>query len=111
MTRRMTSSSSKPSRAPSPVPVATGARVRVGDVLVLERRYVVDGALTSVTDKGRFRGIELVGSAEHIVLEPSRGKGAVRMIPLHSISEITVQAAGRRGRASPVADAFDPSVA
>lgn len=84
-----------------------GATVDVGDAIRIERRYVVDGALTSVEDTGRFRGVELVGSSEHLVLEQGR-KRTVRMIPLHTVSEITLEKKGKPGAARR-GDAFDPS--
>lgn len=85
-----------------------------GDILRIERRYVVDGQLTCVADEGRFEGIERVGSSEHLVL-----KGAdkeVRMIPLHAIAEIKLVKAKRRPKARPAAAgpaavaAWDPSI-
>lgn len=80
-----------------------------GDVLRVERRYVLDGHLKRVTDKGRFAGIQTVGSAEHIVLEDDR-KG-VRMLPLHAISEIRLVTAAPRREAVPETAAWDPGVA
>jgi hypothetical protein len=87
-----------------------------GDLLRIERRYVVDGQLTCVADEGRFERIEHVGSSEHLVI-----KGAdkeVRMIPLHAIAEIKLVKAKRRSKAraanaaGPAAlAAWDPSVA
>lgn len=68
----------------------------VGDVLKVERRYVVDGVVTCVTDKGRFGGVESVGSLEHIVIDTAEG---TRMIPLASVSEIEVVERGRSPRA------------
>lgn len=60
-----------------------------GDLLKVERRYVVDGVVTKVTDKGVFAGVKLVGSAEHLVLETPKRKG-VRLLPLSAVSEITL---------------------
>lgn len=75
-----------------------------GDVLKVERRYVVDGVVTCVTDKGRFAGVESVGSVEHIVVE---GKEGTRMIPLSSVSEIEV--VERAKKAATTANPFDPA--
>lgn len=75
-----------------------------GDVLKVERRYVVDGVVTCVTDKGRFAGVESVGSVEHIVVESKEG---MRMIPLSSVSEIEVVERARRATATP--GPFDPA--
>lgn len=90
-----------------------------GDILKIERRYMVDGVPTSVTDKGRFAGVQVVGSAEHIVLEDTQRK-EVRMFPLSAICEITLvktrRGSRKRGKdaasvaASP-APAWDPGVA
>lgn len=66
-----------------------------GDLLRIERRYVVDGVVTTVTDKGRFAGVQTVGSAEHIVLE-DRERKEVRLFPLHAVSEIALVKGGRR---------------
>lgn len=85
-----------------------------GDVLKIERRYVVDGVLQRKTDKGVFAGVQVVGSAEHIVLEGGKRTGA-RLVPLTTISEITVvKAVPRQPKPedAPVrAPAWDPSVA
>lgn len=79
-----------------------------GDVLKIERRYLVDGVVKTVTDKGRFAGVQIVGSAEHIVIEDRRN--AVRMFPLHAVSAITlVEAVPRAPRAA--APSWDPGVA
>ena len=75
-----------------------------GDVLKVERRYVVDGVVTCVTDKGRFAGVESVGSVEHIVVE---GKEGTRMIPLASVSEIEVVERAKRVAEAP--GPFDPA--
>lgn len=75
-----------------------------GDVLKVERRYVVDGVVTCVTDKGRFAGVESVGSVEHIVVE---GKEGTRMIPLASVSEIEVVERAKRAPEGP--GPFDPA--
>lgn len=75
-----------------------------GDVLKVERRYVVDGVVTCVTDKGRFAGVESVGSVEHIVVE---GKEGTRMIPLSSVSEIEVVERAKKVAETP--GPFDPA--
>ncbi|MFA5860732.1 MAG: hypothetical protein WDA16_03465 [Candidatus Thermoplasmatota archaeon] len=68
-----------------------------GDTLRIERRYIVDGQLTCVTDQGRFMGLERVGSSEHIVIRDSKKK-ELRMFPLHAIAEITLVRAVKRGK-------------
>lgn len=79
-----------------------------GDVLKVERRYLVDGVLTRATDQGVFAGVQAVGSAEHLVLEGGRRKG-VRLVPLHTISEIKLlKAVPRAPKALP--PAWDPSI-
>lgn len=82
-----------------------------GDMLRIERRYVVDGALTSVLDEGRFEGVERVGTSEHLVLKDKATK-EVRMIPLHAIAEIKlVRKARAKAAVEPApAQAWDPSV-
>lgn len=93
-----------------------GTTVRVGDVLKIERRFVVNGALTTSTDRGRFVGIELVGSAEHLVLEDTRRR-KVRLFPLSTVSEISVvKSAPREASPAPAAPAtpslpWDPGFA
>lgn len=78
-----------------------------GDVLRVERRYMSEGVLKRVTDKGVFAGIQTVGSAEHLVLEdPKKG---TRMLPLHAISEIRLVEAMPRQQPT-VAPSWDPSV-
>lgn len=81
--------------------------MRLGDAVRIERRYIVDGSLTSVLDEGRFKGVQLLGTSEHLVIE-SGPDGDVRMIPLHSISEIAL-VGGARSRDEP--ESFDPSFA
>lgn len=93
----------KPQPAHVPPTRSSSRLVRVGDTLEVERRYVVDGSLTSVRDKGTFVGIQVLGTLEHLVLEAENG---TRMIPLVSIAEILLASPGR---AEP--DAADPSVA
>lgn len=92
---------------------ASDASIHPGDYLRIERRYVLDGELTCVTDEGRFQGIERVGSSEHIVLKDTKNK-EVRMFPLHAIAEIKlVRAAKKRATATAneaTTNAWDPSV-
>lgn len=90
-----------------------GIGLAPGDRLRIERRYVVDGQLTCVTDEGRFGGVERVGSHEHLVLRD--GKKGVRMFPLTAIAEITLVKPARRAREAKPAElarpAHDPSFA
>lgn len=90
-----------------------GIGLAPGDKLRIERRYVVDGQLTCVTDEGAFAGIERVGSHEHLVLK--NGRKGVRMFPLTAIAEITLVKAAKRAReavpAEPARPAHDPSFA
>lgn len=90
-----------------------GIGLAPGDKLRIERRYVVDGQLTCVTDEGAFAGVERVGSHEHLVLKS--GRKGVRMFPLTAIAEITVVKAARRvpeaEPAEPARPAHDPSFA
>lgn len=83
-----------------------------GDVLKIERRFLVDGVVQKKTDQGVFAGVQVVGSAEHLVIENGSGKKKrrTRLVPLHSVSEITlVKAVPRRPREA-TAPAYDPSV-
>lgn len=64
-----------------------GRNVNPGDLIRLERRYVVDGQVTSLTDSGTFLGVASVGSIEHLVIDDVEER---RMIPLESVSEIQV---------------------
>lgn len=91
--RGMARSAPKRVRDATPAPPRSRHFIGVGDVVKIERRYVVDGSLTSVQDEGRFQGIQLLGTMEHIVLD---AKGETRTIPLASISEITLVAAAPR---------------
>lgn len=85
-----------------------GLSLLPGDLLKIERRYLVDGVITRVTDQGRFAGVQAVGTAEHIILEGGKKK-AIRLVPLHSVSEITlVKAVPRQPRAAP--PSWDPGV-
>ncbi|HET6404483.1 MAG TPA: hypothetical protein VFH78_07540 [Candidatus Thermoplasmatota archaeon] len=81
-----------------------------GDVLKIERRFLVDGVVQKQTDRGVFAGVQVVGSAEHLVLHKgSKKRLSTRLVPLHSVSEITlVKAMPRRPKV--VAPSFDPSV-
>lgn len=102
----------KPRRGQPPAaPGASGENVSVrdrawtihfGDLIKIERRYIVEGSLTSVTDRGRFGGVQLLGGAEHLVLE---NKADVRMIPLHTVSEIVLEDT----KGPDMGPAFDPS--
>jgi len=79
-------------------------QVMLGDKIRVERRFVVDGKLTSVCDAGVFHGVQAMGSTEHVLLED---KGEVHLIPLPSIAEIVlVESAPKL-----VQDRFDPSFA
>lgn len=94
----MARSAPKRVRESAPAPPRSRRFIGVGDEVKIERRYVVDGALTSVSDEGRFEGIQLLGTMEHIVLD---AKGDLRTIPLASVSEITlVRAAPRQAEGS-----------
>lgn len=85
-----------------------------GDLLRIERRYVVDGQLTCVMDEGKFVALERIGSAEHLVIKDGKD---VRMFPLHAIAEIKLVKAKRRSSkavletaaAAAVPLAWDPS--
>lgn len=81
-----------------------------GDVLRIERRFVVDGVLQTKTDRGVFAGVQIVGSAEHIVLEGGEGVTA-RLVPLITVTEIGVEQAVPRQPKIVAAPAYDPSVA
>lgn len=83
-----------------------------GDVLKIERRFLVDGVPQTKTQRGVFAGVQSVGSSEHIILASAKSKG-VRLVPLHSVSEITVVKAMPRKpqKEEPAAPAWDPSVA
>ncbi len=118
-TRAKPSRSAKKPRAPSKARAtdATTPReaprvlsprsIHIGDSLQIERRYVVDGVLTCMTDKGRFNGVQQIGTAEHLVLED--GENGVRMIPLPTIAEILLLESA--SRAAPARPESDPSFA
>lgn len=72
-------------------PRKLASQVKVGDLIRIERRYVVNGNLTSMTDSGTYQGIEAFGTSEHIVIDDSK---EVRLIPLNTISEITLLVPG-----------------
>lgn len=84
-----------------------------GDLLRVERRYLVDGVISMALAEGRYAGVERVGSSELIAL---RGEdGAVKLIPLSSVSEITLVSLVPResAHAAPPAGAppaWDPGV-
>lgn len=61
--------------------------VNVGDLIRLERRYVVGGKVTSLSDSGTFLGVASVGSIEHLVIDDVDER---RLIPLDSVSEIQI---------------------
>lgn len=89
--------------------MSDGLTLVPGDVLRIERRFLVDGVVQKKTDRGVFAGVQVVGSAEHLVIEKGGKKRSTRLVPLHSVSEITLVKAMPRARktAPPV---FDPSV-
>jgi hypothetical protein len=78
----------------------------LGDVLRIERRYLVDGVVQKLTDEGRFAGVQSVGTSEHLVLEDDQ-KAEVRLFPLTAISEITLLKP--LPRAPPVAASSGPA--
>lgn len=83
-------------------------QVDLGDHIRVERRFVVDGELTCVADKGVFHGIQAMGSVEHLLLED---KGEVRLIPIPSISEIVLEGLKEKAAQSQPPQGFDPSFA
>lgn len=83
-------------------------QVALGDRIRVERRFVVEGKLTSVADKGVFHGVQAMGSVEHILLET---KGEVRLIPIQSISEIVLEGANEKRSAGDEPRLHDPSFA
>lgn len=85
-----------------------GITLLPGDLLKVERRYMVDGVLTRTSDQGVFAGVQAVGSAEHLVLEGGKKKG-VRLVPIHTISEIKLLKAMPRAPKT-AAPSWDPSV-
>jgi hypothetical protein len=86
-----------------------GPTLLPGDVLKVERRQLVDGKLARSSDQGTFAGVQTVGTAEHLVLEGGRKKG-VRLVPLHTISEIRLVKAIPRDAKIPAAPSWDPGV-
>jgi hypothetical protein len=82
-------------------------QVDLGDRIRVERRFVIDGELQRVADKGVFHGIQAMGSIEHLLLED---KGEVRLIPIPSISEIVLEGIKEKATAPPP-QGFDPSFA
>ena len=95
--------------------MTTSLPLAPGDVLKIERRYVVDGVPTTVTDQGKYAGVQVVGSAEHIALKQGRG-AEVRLFPLLSVTEITLVKRARKMAAAksspaPSKPAWDPGVA
>lgn len=96
--------------------MSDGVTLLPGDVLRIERRFLVDGVVTTATTEGRFAGVERVGTSEHLVLEADEGQpGAYRLYPLSAISEITLVKAVARATTAPAetpkAPAWDPGVA
>ena len=78
-----------------------------GDELKIEQRYLVDGVIQKRTTRGTFAGVQAVGTAEHIVLAGKR----TRLVPLHSVSEITlVKAMPRKPKTVPL-PLWDPGIA
>lgn len=65
----------------------TNPGIRFGDVVRIERRYILDGGITSVVDQGRYQGVQATGTMEHLIL---KDKKELRLIPLASVSEITL---------------------
>jgi len=85
--------------------------VGLGDKIRVERRFVVDGQMSCVADRGVFHGIQAMGSIEHLLLE---AKGEVRLIPIPSISEIVLEQVTEKRQAQQQAapgPGFDPSFA
>ena len=81
--------------------------VGLGDQIRVERRFVVDGQMSCVADRGVFHGVQAMGSIEHILLET---EGEVRLIPIPSISEIVLEGAEQK-RAEGLRGGFDPGFA
>lgn len=86
--------------------------VGLGDRIRVERRFVVDGKMSCVADRGVFHGVQAMGSIEHVLLET---KGEVRLIPIPSISEIVLEHVDEKKQAQVLAQPqglpFDPSFA
>ncbi|HEX2021342.1 MAG TPA: hypothetical protein VHH36_01405, partial [Candidatus Thermoplasmatota archaeon] len=59
-----------------------------GDLLRVERRFLVDGVVTTALSEGRFAGVRVLGTSEHLALEG--GGEEVKLIPLTAVSEITI---------------------
>lgn len=95
-------------RAAAAPPKFEALQVALGDRIRVERRFVVEGKLTSVADKGVFHGVQAMGSVEHILLET---KGEVRLIPIQSISEIVLEGANEKRSAGDEPRLHDPSFA
>lgn len=109
MARKTPTPKATPSKGPKsrfePLQVDLGDKVRV------ERRFIVDGELTTVEDRGVFHGVQAMGSVEHLLLET---KGEVRLIPIPSISEIVLEGVREKAaqqQAQPGGQGFDPSFA
>ncbi len=83
---------------------APNTAVAPGDLLRIERRYVLNGTMTTVTDTGRFRGIETIGTSEHLILQEARRK-SLRLIPMTTIAEITLVRSAPRAEPAAQGDA------
>lgn len=87
-----------------------GITLAPGDLLRVERRYLVDGVVSTAHAEGRFAGVERVGTSEHLALKDGE---SVRLIPLSAVSEITLVEAVPREKVAAVAaqDGWDVSFA
>lgn len=111
MARKAADPSSR-AKAPKPPGKFEALTVGLGDQIRVERRFVVDGQMSCVADRGVFHGVQAMGSIEHLLLE---AKGEVRLIPIPSISEIVLEQAVEKKVAQQSAQqqraGFDPSFA
>lgn len=83
-----------------------------GDVLLIERRTLVDGVLQKEKTRGTFAGVQVVGTSEHIVLAGGTKNASARLIPLSSVAEIKlVKAMPRKPKVAPAPPAWDPGIA
>lgn len=87
-----------------------GITLAPGDLLRVERRYLVDGVVSTAHAEGRFAGVERVGTSEHLALKDGE---SVRLFPLSSVSEITLVEAVPREKPSvvPPSEGWDVSFA
>ena len=91
--------------------MSDGITLVPGDVLRIERRFLVDGVVQKETQQGVFAGVQVVGSAEHLVIEKGKKRRTTRLVPLHSVSEITlVKKMPRTPAKVDARPAYDPSV-